>query len=91
MFNLQKVDAVEEAFNDFLVRHEDKGARFSILEKDLASLLSEGQAESQDILLQQFVNVISTINNAAHSKLLFGLLEKLVTTNVVNSRYKSLV
>ena len=83
---LQKVDAVEEAFNDFLVRHEDKGVRLNALEKDLSSLLSEGQTESQDILLQQFVAVVSSINNTAHSKLLFGLLEKLVTNNVVNSR-----
>ena len=84
---MQKVDAVEEAFNDFLVRHEEKGTRFNSLEKSLTSLLSEGQAESQDVVLQQFVSVISTVSNSVHSKLLFGLLENLVSNNIVNSRY----
>ena len=83
---LQKVDSVEEAFNDFLVRHKDASSRLSSLEKELGTLMNEAQGDSQDAVLKQYFLIISTVNNDTHSKLLFGLLENLVSNNTAISR-----
>ena len=84
--NLQKVDSVEVAFNDFLARHKEAGSRLSSLEKELGSLTSESQGDSQDAVLKQYISIISTINNDTHSKILYDLLENLVSNNLTISR-----
>lgn len=82
----KKVDAIEEAFNDFLVQRKDEGIKYGVLEKELVSLLNESQGESQDTILPQFIAVISSVCSDSHSKLLFKLLESVVNTNIATSR-----
>ena len=83
---MQRVDPIEESFNDFLVCHEDDPARQSSLEKEFGALINECQGESQDNTVKQYINVVSTVNNADHAKLLLGLLESAVASNIVTAR-----
>lgn len=83
---MKKLDAVEEAFNDYLIRPKDESTKFSLLEKELGSLLNENQSESLEIVLQQLIPVIASTTNDSHSKLLFGLLESAITSNSAMSR-----
>lgn len=48
--------------------------------------MNDSQADSQDATLKQYITIISTINNHAHSKLLFNLLDNLVSNNLTISR-----
>ena len=84
--NIQKVDAIEEAFNDFLIQRKDEGTKYNTLEKELISLMNENQGESQETVLLQLIAVISGVSSDSHSKLVFKLLEKVVNTNIATSR-----
>ena len=84
--NIQKVDAIEEAFNDFLIQRKDEGTKYNTLEKELISLMNENQGESQETVLLQLIAVISGVSSDSHSKLVFKLLENVVNTNIATSR-----
>lgn len=86
MGELQKVDAIEEAFNDFLVQRKDEGIKYSALEKEIIAVINDPQGESQDTVLPQLVAVISSVSSDSHSKLLFKLLESVVNANIATAR-----
>lgn len=86
LHNVLKVEAIEEAFNCFLVHRAEKEAiKIAVWQQDLTDLFQNISPEQLDLALRQYFSVISGCSHS-HMRLLMELLENIIMTKILPAR-----